>query len=78
MRNHVVAHAVGDAQPFGSAATDGKAGSPARIAVSNGRVFLRVFLPYGNSAETPAFFDVMNLGRSGRSAGRRDDTRGPE
>ncbi|NUQ99388.1 MAG: copper chaperone PCu(A)C [Streptomyces sp.] len=38
--------------------TAGKAGSPARIAVSNGRVFL----PYGNSTETAAFFDVMNLG----------------
>ncbi|GAA3787462.1 copper chaperone PCu(A)C [Streptomyces coacervatus] len=36
----------------------GKAGSPARIAVSNGRIFL----PYGNTTETAAFFDVTNLG----------------
>ncbi|MFC8513867.1 copper chaperone PCu(A)C [Streptomyces sp. NPDC057257] len=36
----------------------GKAGSPARIGVSNGRVFL----PYGNNKDTAAFFDVTNLG----------------
>ncbi|MGW2422176.1 copper chaperone PCu(A)C [Streptomyces sp. NPDC001709] len=36
----------------------GKAGSPARIAVSSGRVLL----PYGGSTETAAFFDVSNLG----------------
>ncbi|MBX7549788.1 copper chaperone PCu(A)C [Streptomyces sp. NPDC004232] len=36
----------------------GKAGSPARIAVTSGRVFL----PYGGSTETAAFFDVSNLG----------------
>ncbi|MFF4500976.1 copper chaperone PCu(A)C [Streptomyces sp. NPDC001401] len=36
----------------------GKAGSPARVAVSNGRIFL----PYGNTTETAAFFDVTNLG----------------
>ncbi|MEV6479725.1 copper chaperone PCu(A)C [Streptomyces sp. NPDC051576] len=38
----------------------GKAGSPARIAVSNSRVFL----PYGDNAETAAFFDLANLGGS--------------
>ncbi|MFD3926013.1 copper chaperone PCu(A)C [Streptomyces sp. NPDC058614] len=36
----------------------GKAGSPARIVVSSGRVFL----PYGDSTETAAFFDVSNPG----------------
>jgi copper(I)-binding protein len=36
----------------------GKAGSPARIAVSNSRVYL----PYGANADTAAFFDVSNLG----------------
>ncbi|WP_225823934.1 copper chaperone PCu(A)C [Streptomyces naphthomycinicus] len=36
----------------------GKAGSPPRIAVSSGRVFL----PYGDSTETAAFFDVANRG----------------
>ncbi|MFF4560147.1 copper chaperone PCu(A)C [Streptomyces sp. NPDC001435] len=36
----------------------GKAGSPARITVSAGRVFL----PYGDSTETAAFFDLTNLG----------------
>ncbi|MER5526274.1 copper chaperone PCu(A)C [Streptomyces sp. NPDC002677] len=39
-------------------ATAGKAGSPPRIAVSNGRVFL----PYGNNRDTAAFFDVTNGG----------------
>ncbi|MER7839089.1 copper chaperone PCu(A)C [Streptomyces sp. NPDC096040] len=38
--------------------TAGKAGSPPRIAISNGRVFL----PYGNNTETAAFFDVSNGG----------------
>ncbi|MFF4249818.1 copper chaperone PCu(A)C [Streptomyces sp. NPDC001663] len=38
----------------------GKAGSPARIAVSNGRVLL----PYGNNTDTAAFFDLTNLGGS--------------
>lgn len=36
----------------------GKAGSPARIAVSSGRVLL----PYGESTETAALFDISNLG----------------
>jgi copper(I)-binding protein len=36
----------------------GKAGSPARIAVSNSRVYL----PNGVGADTAAFFDVSNLG----------------
>ncbi|MEV6949274.1 copper chaperone PCu(A)C [Streptomyces sp. NPDC051172] len=36
----------------------GKAGSPPRIGITNGRVFL----PYGNSSETAAFFDVSNVG----------------
>jgi hypothetical protein len=36
----------------------GKAGSPPRMAVSSGRVFL----PYGDSTETAAFFDVSNTG----------------
>ncbi|MFE0508806.1 copper chaperone PCu(A)C [Streptomyces sp. NPDC058964] len=36
----------------------GQAGSPARISVPSGWVFL----PYGNSTETAAFFDVANLG----------------
>lgn len=36
----------------------GKAGSPARITVSAGRVYL----PYGNTTETAAFFDVSNVG----------------
>ncbi|OLZ61413.1 hypothetical protein AV521_43490 [Streptomyces sp. IMTB 2501] len=36
----------------------GKAGSPARIAVTSGRVLL----PYGGSTETAAFLDVSNLG----------------
>ncbi|WP_416955785.1 copper chaperone PCu(A)C [Streptomyces sp. Agncl-13] len=36
----------------------GKAGSPARITVSNSRVYL----PYGDNTDTAAFFDVSNLG----------------
>lgn len=36
----------------------GKAGSPARITVSNSRVYL----PYRTGADTAAFFDVANLG----------------
>lgn len=36
----------------------GEAGSPARIAVSNSRVYL----PYGANTDTAAFFDVSNLG----------------
>lgn len=36
----------------------GKAGSPARIAVSNSRVYL----PYGTNTDTAAFFDISNLG----------------
>ncbi|MES5820601.1 copper chaperone PCu(A)C [Streptomyces sp. RG80] len=36
----------------------GKAGSPARIGVSNGRVFL----PYGDTTATAAFFDLTNTG----------------
>ncbi|MGW2488470.1 copper chaperone PCu(A)C [Streptomyces sp. NPDC001606] len=36
----------------------GKAGSPARITVSNGRVLL----PYGDSTNTAAFFDIANVG----------------
>ncbi|MEU3509651.1 copper chaperone PCu(A)C [Streptomyces longwoodensis] len=36
----------------------GKAGSPARITVSNGRVFL----PYGNTTDTAALFDIANVG----------------
>ncbi|MGW3290693.1 copper chaperone PCu(A)C [Streptomyces sp. NPDC001002] len=38
----------------------GQAGSPARIAVSNSRVYL----PYGANTDTAAFFDVSNLGGS--------------
>ncbi|MFF0550170.1 copper chaperone PCu(A)C [Streptomyces sp. NPDC004311] len=37
----------------------GAAGGPPQIAVANGRVFL----PYGNSTDTAAFFDVTNIGR---------------
>ncbi|ANP52572.1 copper(I)-binding protein [Streptomyces griseochromogenes] len=36
----------------------GRAGSPARITVSNARVLL----PYGDSTETAAFFDITNAG----------------
>ena len=36
----------------------GKAGSPARIDVSNARVLL----PYGDTEETAAFFDISNTG----------------
>ncbi|WP_326615869.1 copper chaperone PCu(A)C [Streptomyces decoyicus] len=36
----------------------GKAGSPARIAVSSGRVLL----PYADGTETAAFFDIANIG----------------
>ncbi|MFJ5631460.1 copper chaperone PCu(A)C [Streptomyces goshikiensis] len=36
----------------------GAAGSPPRIAAGNGRVFL----PYGNSRDTAAFFEVTNIG----------------
>ncbi|MEV6055092.1 copper chaperone PCu(A)C [Streptomyces sp. NPDC052107] len=36
----------------------GKAGSPARITVSNGRVLL----PYGDSTDTAALFDIANVG----------------
>jgi hypothetical protein len=36
----------------------GKAGSPARVTVSVGRVFL----PYGDTKETAAFFDITNSG----------------
>ncbi|MEU6351333.1 copper chaperone PCu(A)C [Streptomyces sp. NPDC047072] len=39
-------------------AAAGKAGSPARITVSNGRVFL----PYGDNTRTAAFFVVTNMG----------------
>lgn len=38
--------------------TAGNAGSPARITVSNGRVFL----PYGDNTRTAAFFVVTNMG----------------
>ncbi|MES9520336.1 copper chaperone PCu(A)C [Streptomyces capoamus] len=38
----------------------GKAGSPPRIDVSSGRVLL----PYGDSTQTAAFFDVANRGGS--------------
>ncbi|MFE5804934.1 copper chaperone PCu(A)C [Streptomyces sp. NPDC056491] len=40
--------------------SSGAAGSPPRMAVGNGRVFL----PYGNSQETAAFFDIVNVGGS--------------
>ncbi|MGN5379512.1 copper chaperone PCu(A)C [Streptomyces lasalocidi] len=36
----------------------GKAGSPPRITVSNGRVLL----PYGDSTDTAALFDIANVG----------------
>jgi copper(I)-binding protein len=36
----------------------GKAGTPPRIDVSNARVFL----PYGDTTETAAFFDISNSG----------------
>ncbi|WP_342746342.1 copper chaperone PCu(A)C [Streptomyces monashensis] len=36
----------------------GKAGSPARITVSNGRVLL----PYGDGTDTAALFDIANVG----------------
>ncbi|GHI01976.1 hypothetical protein AQI88_17530 [Streptomyces cellostaticus] len=36
----------------------GQAGSPARITVANARVLL----PYGDSTETAAFFDISNAG----------------
>ncbi|GGY11995.1 copper chaperone PCu(A)C [Streptomyces anandii] len=36
----------------------GKAGSPARITVSHGRVLL----PYGDSTDTAALFDIANVG----------------
>jgi len=36
----------------------GQAGSPARITVTN----VRVFLPHGDSTETAAFFDLTNTG----------------
>ncbi|MGW0898799.1 copper chaperone PCu(A)C [Streptomyces goshikiensis] len=36
----------------------GAAGGPPRIAAGNGRVFL----PYGDSRDTAAFFDVSNIG----------------
>ncbi|MBD0748086.1 copper chaperone PCu(A)C [Streptomyces sp. CBMA152] len=36
----------------------GKAGSPARITVSNGRVFL----PFSDGVQTAAFFDIVNRG----------------
>ncbi|MGW7382703.1 copper chaperone PCu(A)C [Streptomyces sp. NPDC054794] len=36
----------------------GKAGSPARISVTAGRVFL----PYGDTTQTAAFFDITNVG----------------
>ncbi|GHE06700.1 copper chaperone PCu(A)C [Streptomyces alanosinicus] len=36
----------------------GRAGSPARITVSNGRVLL----PYGDSTDTAALFDIANVG----------------
>ncbi|MFE6288112.1 copper chaperone PCu(A)C [Streptomyces sp. NPDC057877] len=39
----------------------GQAGSPARIAVSNGRVFL----PYGDTTDTAAFFDISHRGGAG-------------
>jgi copper(I)-binding protein len=39
-------------------AAAGKAGTPARIAVSDGRILL----PFGDSTETAAFFDITNLG----------------
>ncbi|MEU6312231.1 copper chaperone PCu(A)C [Streptomyces sp. NPDC047014] len=37
----------------------GAAGGPPQIAVADGRVFL----PYGQSADTAAFFEVTNIGR---------------
>ncbi|MFD9859485.1 copper chaperone PCu(A)C [Streptomyces alboflavus] len=39
----------------------GAAGSPARVTVDNGRVFL----PYGGKEETAAFFRITNTGESG-------------
>ncbi|WJV45616.1 copper chaperone PCu(A)C [Streptomyces flavofungini] len=39
----------------------GAAGSPARVAVDDGRVFL----PYGGKEETAAFFRITNTGESG-------------
>ncbi|EPD67254.1 copper chaperone PCu(A)C [Streptomyces sp. HGB0020] len=39
-------------------AAAGKAGTPPRIGITNGRVFL----PYGDNTETAAFFDVVNVG----------------
>ncbi|MGW2651671.1 copper chaperone PCu(A)C [Streptomyces sp. NPDC001393] len=39
----------------------GKAGSPPRITVSNGRVLL----PYGDSTDTAALFDIANVGGAG-------------
>lgn len=38
--------------------TAGKAGSPARLSVTSGRVFL----PYGDSTQSAAFFDITNSG----------------
>ncbi|MEI5098001.1 copper chaperone PCu(A)C [Streptomyces sp. PmtG] len=40
--------------------TSGAAGSPARISVTGGRVFL----PYGSVKETAAFFRITNYGES--------------
>ncbi|MFG2989375.1 copper chaperone PCu(A)C [Streptomyces sp. NPDC048257] len=38
--------------------SSGAAGTPPQIAAGNGRVFL----PYGNSRDTAAFFDITNIG----------------
>ncbi|MFI1648372.1 copper chaperone PCu(A)C [Streptomyces avidinii] len=38
--------------------SSGAAGSPPQIAAGNGRVFL----PYGDSRDTAAFFDITNIG----------------
>ncbi|MER6448154.1 copper chaperone PCu(A)C [Streptomyces venezuelae] len=41
-------------------ASSGAAGSPPQIAAGNGRVFLT----YGDSPDTAAFFDIANIGRA--------------
>ncbi|MGW6983992.1 copper chaperone PCu(A)C [Streptomyces sp. NPDC054932] len=38
--------------------SSGAAGTPPRIAAGNGRIFL----PYGNSQDTAAFFEITNIG----------------
>ncbi|MFJ7591656.1 copper chaperone PCu(A)C [Streptomyces sp. NPDC097617] len=56
----VIACAVALAGLAGLAAwtSSGAAGTPPQIAAGNGRVFL----PYGNSRDTAAFFDITNIG----------------